>query len=85
MASKAEIQKRLTQRRNALDAAYAAYNALLSGQVKSYTIGSRNLTKFDLSELWDTITTLEKEIDGLEAALQSGTRRRAVGVVPRDW
>ena len=85
MASKETIQKRLEARNNALEAAEAAYIALLSGQVQSYTIGSRNLTRLNLAELKETISTLEKEIDELEAVLRGGSRRKAVGIVPRDW
>lgn len=86
MASKEAIRLRLETKKKALEAANAAYIALLSGQVKSYAIGSRNLTRFDLSQIEDTIARLEKEIDELEAALLNGGRRRkAVGVIPRDW
>lgn len=84
MPSKTVIKMRLEQRKQALEAAYAAYTALLSGQVKSYTIGSRNLTHFDLGELEETIARLEQEIDGLEGQLAGGGRRKSVGVVPRD-
>lgn len=86
MASTITITKRLEFRQQALEMAQKAYLALLSGQVQSYTIGSRSLTKFDLPELAETIATLEKEIDGLETALENGGRsRKAVGVVPRDF
>ena len=85
MASRETIQKRLDMRMKALEATEAAYIALLSGQVQSYTIGSRNLTRLNLSELKETISTLEKEIDELEAVLRGGGRRKAVGIVPRDW
>ena len=68
-----------------LDATEKAYLALLTGQVQSYAIGSRNLTRLNLSELKETISTLEKEIDELEAVLRGGGRRKAVGIVPRDW
>lgn len=85
MASRAELQARLEFRRAALDEARTAYLALLKGQVQSYTIGSRNLTKFDLEELRKTVTDLEKEVDALESVLSGGTRRKAVGVIPRDW
>lgn len=85
MASRAELQARLEFRRAALDEARTAYLALLKGQVQSYTIGSRNLTKFDLSELEDTILKWEKEVDELESVLSGGKRRKAVGVIPRDW
>ena len=85
MASRETIQKRLEMRKNALEATEKAYIALLTGQVQSYAIGSRNLTRLNLSELKETISTLEKEIDELEAVLQGGGRRKAVGIVPRDW
>lgn len=85
MTSRIELEKRLEFRRAALDEARAAYLALLSGGVKSYAIGSRNLTKLDLPQLEETISSLEKEVDSLEEALRGGKRRKAVGVVPRDW
>lgn len=85
MASRETIQKRLKTRRDALEATEAAYIALLTGQVQSYAIGSRNLTRLNLSELKETISTLEKEIDELEAVLRGGGRRKAVGIIPRDW
>lgn len=85
MANKETIRLRLETKKKALEAANAAYIALLSGQVKSYAIGSRNLSRLDLPELENTISKLEKEIDGLEAVLRGGKRRKAVGVVPRDW
>ena len=85
MVSKMELEKRLQFRQAALEQARDAYLALLSGGVKSYAIGSRNLTKFDLPQLEETIAKLEKEVDGLQAQLSGGARRKAVGVIPRDW
>lgn len=85
MASKTVIKSRLEFRRKALEQARAAYLALLSGQVKSYAVGSRNLTRLDLPQLEETIAKLEKEIDGLEEELRGGKRRKAVGAIPRDW
>jgi DNA gyrase/topoisomerase IV subunit A len=85
MASKTEIKERLEFRRTSLKVAREAYVALLSGQVQSYAIGSRNLTRLDLEKLKAEIDSLEKEIDELTAALNGGYRRRAVGIVPRDW
>ena len=85
MTGREELSARLEFRREALKEAREAYLALLKGQVKSYAIGSRNLTKFDLAELRKTISDLEKEVDGLENLLAGGTRRKAVGVLPRDW
>lgn len=85
MADRTELIERLEFRKSALSEARKAYIALLSGQVQSYTIGSRNLTRLDLEDLKKTVDTLEKEVDGLTAALNGGKRRKAVGVVPRDW
>jgi len=85
MADKKELRARLDFRKTALTAARQAYTALLSGQVQSYTIGSRNLTRLDLEKLKKEIDALEKEIDELTAQLSGNSRRRAVGVVPHDW
>jgi len=50
--------------------------------VRSYTIGPRSLTRYELNlkNIQDMIEKLEDEI----AALESGGRRRLV-VIPRDW
>ena len=85
MASRSELTARLEFHKAAREAAQEAYIALLKGQVQSYSIGSRNLTKFDLPKLRDEITYHQKEVDGLQAELNGRRRRRAVGVVPRDW
>lgn len=86
MASKTTLKIRLENRQKALDEAWKAYHALLSGQVQSYSIGSRSLTRFDIGDLREMIAELEKEIDELEAALlNGGKRRKAIGVIPRDW
>lgn len=85
MATRQDIQERLDFRRTALKAAREAYTALLSGQVQSYAIGSRNLTRLDLEKLKNEIDALEKEVDELTAKLSGQSRRRALGVVPRDW
>lgn len=85
MASKFELEKRLEFRREALEQARNAYIALLSGGVKSYAIGSRNLTKFDIPQLEESISKLEKEVDQLEKVLCGGKPRKVVGVIPRDW
>lgn len=85
MSSREELATRLEFRRAALDEARAAYLEIMKGRAQSYAIGSRNITKHNISELWDIITDLEKEVDGLEAVLNGGSRRKAVGVVMRDW
>lgn len=85
MTRKEDLAARLEFHKAARDAAQDAYIALLKGQVQSYSIGSRNLTKFDLPKLRDEITYHQKEVDGLTAEINGRSRRRAVGVVPRDW
>ncbi|MGI6155707.1 MAG: DUF6148 family protein [Enterococcus lemanii] len=85
MTSVNTLKLRLEVKKTALDEANKAYLALLSGGVKSYGIGSRTLTRLDLPQLEDTISKLEKEIDYLEIEIAGGKRRRAVGVIPRDW
>lgn len=85
MASREELVAQLQFHKTARDAAQTAYIALLNGQVQSYSIGSRNLTKLDLGRLREEISYHQKEINGLTAELNGRKRRRAVGVVPRDW
>lgn len=85
MASKADLIALLEFHKAALEAAQEAYLALLKGQVQSYSIGSRNLTKFDLPKLRDEIAFHQKEVSGLTAELNGKRRRRAVGIVPSDW
>ena len=85
MASKSELIARRDFHKSALEAAQAAYIALLNGQVQSYAIGSRNLTKFDLTKLREEIAFHQKEVDAINAQLGGQARRRAVGIIPRDW
>lgn len=85
MASRTVLKSRLETKTAQLKAANEAYTALLSGQVKSYAIGSRNLTRFDLPQLEDSIKKLENEVDSLEEQLKGGRKRKAVAVLPRDF
>lgn len=80
-----ELNVRLEFRRAALTELRKAHLALVSGQVQSYSIGSRILTKLNLPELKDEIDDMEKEVDELTSVLNGGGRRKAVGVIPRDW
>ena len=85
MTNRTEIKARLEFRKDALQKLRAAYIALVDGGVQSYSVGSRTLTRLDLSRLSEEIKRLEKEIDGLEEQLRGGRARKAVAVVPRDW
>ena len=79
------IKKKIAFDEAALEQLQAAYLALISGQVQSYSIGSRSLTRFSLPDLKDEMEALEQEIDELEGMLCGGKRRKAMGVIPRDW
>lgn len=85
MANKAELSAQLEFHKEALDAARAAYIALLNGQTQSYTIGGRSLTRLDLPKLREEIAYNQKEVDTLTALISGQSRRRAVGIVPLDW
>jgi hypothetical protein len=82
---KKRIKEKLEFRKTILEEERKAYLELLRGGVKSYGIGSRNLTKFDLPELEERIRKHENEIEELERLLEGGARRRTVGVIPRDF
>ena len=62
-----------------------AYLAIAEGGVQSYSIGSRSLTKHDLEKIRLEIEGHDKAIAELSALLDGRGRRRAVGIVPRDW
>jgi hypothetical protein len=79
-----ELQSRITFRRTALTELRLAYVSLVTGQVQSYAIGSRNLTRFDITKLKDEITAMEKELDSMTAELSGSKRRKAVAVIPRN-
>lgn len=82
---KTEMREKLMFHKAAVSKLRAAYLALVDGGVQSYTIGSRSLTKFDLAKITEEIAAHEKAISEMETAMLGGSRRRAVGVVPRDW
>ena len=62
-----------------------AYLAIADGGVQSYSIGSRSLTKHDLEKIRAEIAEHDKAISELSAVLSGRGRRKAVGIVPRDW
>ena len=85
MADTAEIKKRIEFRKSALSRLRDAYIALIEGGAKSYTIGDRQLTRFDLPSLGKEIEAKEAEIDALENLISGGKPRKAFAVLPRDW
>lgn len=80
----ATIAERLKRKRSRLEMYYAAEEAILAG-AQSYSIGSRTMTKANLSEVRKMIDTLETEIDELEKQQTGKKPRKAFSVVPRDF
>lgn len=60
---------------------YAAEEKILEGQ--AYSIGSRSLTRANLSEVRAAIKELEGKINALET--RGTTKRKVVRVIPRDF
>ena len=82
---RARIQQRLEFWENQLDKLMEAYTRLIEGEVKSYQIDDRRLTKFDIPSLRKAIDEAEKNVDMYEALLNGQKPRKAFGVLPRDW
>lgn len=88
MRSKETIQQELTETRTRLSAYLAREADMLSKDgVQLYTIGSRNLQRYQtsLASVQDMIAKLQSESASWRPNLAGGSARRAVGVVPRDW
>ena len=79
------IRKRLIFWQEQLDKLMEAYTKLIEGEVKSYQIDDRRLTKFDIPSLRKAIDEAEKKVDMYEALLDGQKPRKAFGVLPRDW
>ena len=83
--TKEEIRLDIVFHKSAKNELQAAYLAIANGGVQSYSIGSRSLTKHDLGKIRLEIAAHDKAISELTAVLNGRGRRRAVGIVPRDW
>lgn len=62
-----------------------AYLALVEGQVKSYSIDDRELTRLDLPSLKNAINDAEAKVAQYENLLAGQKPRKAFSIVPRDW
>lgn len=86
--SKETVRSELAETRERLELYLAREKEMLSKDgVQGYTIGSRNLQRYQtgLADIQKTIDQLQKRIRELEEELAGRSARRAVGVVPRDW
>ena len=86
--SKETVRTELERTRTRLDLYLAREQEMLRKDgVQLYTIGSRNLQRYQtpLTAIQSEIERLRKRISELEAELAGQSARRAVGVVPRDW
>lgn len=62
-----------------------AYLALVEGQVKSYSIDDRELTRLDLPSLKNAINDAEAKVAQYENLIAGQKPRKAFSIVPRDW
>ena len=85
MATRQEIEERLTYWRSALQKLMDAYIALVEGRVKSYEIDDRSVTRLDLPSLKKAINDAEAKVDLYEDLLGGKKPRKIVAIVPRDW
>ena len=80
---KKRLKERIDKYETRLNLYYKAEEAILDG-AQHYEIGSRKLTRADLSEIRKMITTLESELDAMKSEYNGGSRRRCIRVIPRD-
>ena len=85
MATRAELQERLTYWKTTLQKLMDTYLALVEGQVKSYEIDDRSLTRLDLPSLKKAINDAEDKVDQYENLLNGKKPRKIVAIVPRNW
>jgi len=77
------MTNRLEEYKERLELYYAAEKAILDG-AQSYQIGSRSLTRGNLTEIRQTIEYLIKQIEVETARAAGRGRNRVMGIVPRD-
>ena len=84
---KAQITKKIEIKKQRLELYYKREAEMLDRGVQSYGMGTRNLARYntDLNASQEEIRTLENEIENLEGMLNGKSRRKAVGVIIRDW
>ena len=71
----------LPEAREILELWKECYRALAEGQAKSYRVGTREFTAFDLPEVAKQIEILSNVVESLSGQVRT---TRVVRVVPRD-
>lgn len=88
MKTKKVIEERITLTEERLELYLAKEKEILNGGVRAYGIGSRNLERYnaDLDAVRKAIEELTDDLDELNSQLEgTGSARKAVAVLPRDW
>ena len=87
MRTRETIEREIELTRTRLDYYIGKETEILQEDVQQYTIGSRSLQRrqISLKNIHDMIDRLQKKLDELAAELAGGGRRKAVGIIPRDW
>ena len=83
--TKTKITKRLLELEADRTDCKQAISNILHGKAQSYGVGTRNLSRYNVSlaELRAYLAEIEKEIAELEAMLATGSRRYGYEFVPR--
>lgn len=71
----------LTEAKEVLALWKECYRALAEGHAKSYRVGSREFTAFDLPEVLKQIEAMSNVVESLSGTVRTS---RVVRVVPRD-
>ena len=83
-----DLEDKLRAKKERLEIYYQREKEMLSQDgVKSYGIGTRNISRYDtaLKEIQTGIKKLEDEIETLSGQLSGRSPRKSVGIIPRDW
>lgn len=81
--ARARLQQRIDRVKKSLDMYYEAEIAIISG-AQSYSVGSRSLTRANLSEIRAAIQEYENLLTNLENQLNGRGRNLMLRAVPRD-
>ena len=71
----------LTEAQEMLTLCKEAHKELITGQAKSYRVGTREFTSLDLDELMDQIVYFSNLVEALSGSVRT---KRVARVVPRD-